>query len=60
MWSSVKRILATELYSGPIIAVVMALLASVGLSVIGQSMLARAALGLAIAMGVYRLRYRRW
>jgi len=60
MWSSVKRILVTELYTWPIIAVVMALLAGVGLSAIGQSALARAALGIAIAMGVYRLRYRRW
>jgi len=60
MWSSVKRISVTELYTWPIIAVVMALLAGVGLSAIGQSALARAALGIAIAMGVYRLRYRRW
>ena len=60
MWSSVKRILVTELYTWPIIAVVMGLLASAGLSAIGQSALARAALGIAIAMGVYRLKYRRW
>lgn len=60
IWSSVRRTLVTELYSWPVLALLLAILASIGLSFIGHSAFARAALGIAVAMVIYRIRYRRW